>query len=64
MGLFLFQPETFENFNNLIKELSATTKELHQIASGLDPVFSSLDIASLRLADIPEEEEVSKGTHN
>ncbi|XP_059149615.1 N-alpha-acetyltransferase 25, NatB auxiliary subunit-like [Physella acuta] len=53
-------PETFENFNNLIKELSATTKELHQIASGLDPVFSSLDIASLRLADIPEEEELQR----
>lgn len=53
------QPEIFDNFNNLISKLSAITQELHQTASGLDPVFSSIDIASLRLADIPEEEEVS-----
>ncbi|XP_035829223.1 N-alpha-acetyltransferase 25, NatB auxiliary subunit [Aplysia californica] len=50
------QPSTFENFNNMVAELSSITKELHQAASGLDPVFSSLDIASLRLADIPEQQ--------
>ncbi|BFZ19068.1 hypothetical protein BsWGS_22107 [Bradybaena similaris] len=54
------QPEIFDNFNNLISKLSAVTQELHQTASGLDPVFSSIDIASLRLADIPEEEELER----
>merc|ERR1712150_11608 len=49
---------TFENFNNLVQDLSSINKELHQAASALDPVFSSLDITSLRLADLPEEEEL------
>ncbi|CAG5115797.1 unnamed protein product [Candidula unifasciata] len=59
-GPSLPQPEIFDNFNNLITKLSAITKQLHQTASGLDPVFSSIDIASLRLADIPEEEELER----
>ncbi|GFR60420.1 N-alpha-acetyltransferase 25, NatB auxiliary subunit-like [Elysia marginata] len=50
------QHPVFDNFNQLVTELSAITKELHQVAAGLDPVFSSIDIASLRLADIPEQE--------
>ncbi|KAK3804416.1 hypothetical protein RRG08_006716 [Elysia crispata] len=54
------QHPVFESFNQLVTELSAITKELHQVAAGLDPVFSSLDIASLRLADIPEEEELQR----
>ncbi|CAL1537069.1 unnamed protein product [Lymnaea stagnalis] len=58
------QPETFVNFNAMITELSAVTKELHQIASSLDPVFTSVDIASLRLADIPEEEQLQRGAEH
>uniref|UniRef100_A0A2C9L5X5 Uncharacterized protein n=1 Tax=Biomphalaria glabrata TaxID=6526 RepID=A0A2C9L5X5_BIOGL len=54
------QPEIFDKFNQLILDVSASTKELHQIASCLDPVFSSLDIASLRLADIPDEEQIQR----
>ncbi|KAH9503147.1 N-alpha-acetyltransferase 25, NatB auxiliary subunit [Bulinus truncatus] len=54
------QPALFEKFNQHIMDLSAATKELHQTASRLDPVFSSLDIASLRLTDIPEEEQIQR----
>ncbi|GFO09844.1 N-alpha-acetyltransferase 25, natb auxiliary subunit-like [Plakobranchus ocellatus] len=59
-GPSISQHPAFEGFNQLVTELSSITKELHQAAAGLDPVFSSIDIASLRLADIPEEEELQR----
>jgi len=52
------QPTVLDHFNKFVQDLSAITKELHQGAAGLDPVFTELDIASLRLAQLPEEEEL------